>query len=93
MIYMCTRLIVNVTQVYTPLYMLEVVDLDRVSSWKFYACAHVLSHILSSPAWPKLLSLYMLVDFWPVLLSSILINIWEDMYVSFCVFNCLLFYI
>ena len=31
-IYMCTRLIVNVSQVYTPLYVLEVLDLDRVSS-------------------------------------------------------------
>lgn len=43
-IYMCTRLIVNVTQVYVPLYTLEVVDLDRVSHQIFCANFVVILH-------------------------------------------------
>ena len=52
MIYMCTRLMVNVTQVYIPLYMLEVVNLDRVSSYR-YLTFHPLIVSFYSPVLPK----------------------------------------
>ena len=74
MIYMCTRLIVNVTQVYTPLYVLEVIDLDRVSSCKHVCLRFYAFLFLLSPALPRLPSLCLSVDLWPVLLSNTLIN-------------------
>ncbi|XP_065911005.1 major facilitator superfamily domain-containing protein 12-like [Dysidea avara] len=47
MIYMCTRLMVNVTQVYIPLYMLEVVNLDRSSVAKATLIIYVSGFIAS----------------------------------------------